>query len=83
MIQKIRYRFIYMSTIALFIVLITLIGSIVGTSYYRAKQQIDNVLLILLQNNGKIDSQINTQDVKKDLALILIKKVSINIAILV
>lgn len=65
MIQKIRYRFIYMSTIALFIVLITLIGSIVGTSYYRAKQQIDNVLLILLQNNGKIDSQINTQDVKK------------------
>ncbi|MFT9098787.1 sensor histidine kinase [Liquorilactobacillus sp.] len=65
MIQKIRYRFIYMSTIALFIVLVTLIGGIVGVSYYRAKQQIDNVLIILLQNNGKINSQINTQNVKK------------------
>lgn len=65
MIQKIRYRFIYMSTIALFIVLVTLIGSIVGVSYYRAKQQINNVLIILLQNNGKINSQINTQNVRK------------------
>ncbi|KRN29889.1 HAMP domain-containing sensor histidine kinase [Liquorilactobacillus mali] len=65
MIQKIRYSFIYMSTVALFIVLVTLTGSIVGVSYYRAKQQINNVLIILLQNNGKIDAQINTQNVRK------------------
>ncbi|MFT8372834.1 MAG: hypothetical protein ABF620_02960 [Liquorilactobacillus satsumensis] len=65
MIQKFRYRFIGLSTAALFIVLLTVIGSIIGISAYRAKQQINNVLIILSQNDGQINSQINTQNVKK------------------
>ncbi|KRL05641.1 sensor histidine kinase [Liquorilactobacillus oeni] len=65
MIQKFRYRFIGISTAALFIVLLTVIGSIIGISTYRAKQQINNVLIILSQNDGQINSQINTQNVKR------------------
>ncbi|KRN07514.1 sensor histidine kinase [Liquorilactobacillus sucicola DSM 21376 = JCM 15457] len=45
--------------------LLTVIGSIIGISIYRAKQQINNVLVILSQNDGQINSQINTQNVKK------------------
>ncbi|KRL00492.1 sensor histidine kinase [Liquorilactobacillus capillatus] len=65
MIQKFRYRFIAISTAALFLVLVTVIGSIIGISVYRAKQQINNVLVILSQNDGQINAQINTQNVKR------------------
>lgn len=65
MIQKFRYRFIGISTAALFLVLLTVIGSIIGISMYQAKQQVNNVLVILSQNDGQINSQINTRNVKK------------------
>ncbi|KRM95479.1 sensor histidine kinase [Liquorilactobacillus aquaticus DSM 21051] len=42
-----------------------MIGSIIGISIYQAKQQVNNVLVILSQNDGQINSQINTQNVRK------------------
>lgn len=54
MIQKIRRKFIIISTCALAVVLTTVIGSIIGTSYYRADQEVSTVLTTLANNQGDI-----------------------------
>lgn len=54
MIQKFRYRFIAISTTALLIVILTIIGSIYGLTYYNARQEVNNVLTILVKNDGQI-----------------------------
>lgn len=54
MIQKLRRKFILISTLALAVVLTTVIGSIIGTTYYRASQEVNEVLTILAKNHGDI-----------------------------
>lgn len=55
MIQKFRYKFIALSTAALTVVLITLIGGIVSISYFNANRQVTNVLKVLVANDGQLD----------------------------
>ena len=57
MIQKIRRKFIIISTCALAVVLTTVIGSIIGTSYYWADQEVNTVLTTLANNQGNIPKQ--------------------------
>lgn len=56
MIQKFRYKFIAMSTTALLVVIMTIVGSICGLTYYHARQEINNVLTILVDNEGQLPS---------------------------
>ncbi|EQC60290.1 hypothetical protein N219_09865 [Limosilactobacillus fermentum MTCC 8711] len=52
MIQKFRRLFIAISTCALFVVLLTILGGMLGVSYYKASQQVTNVLNILASHDG-------------------------------
>ncbi len=59
MIKTVRRKFILISTLALVIVLATIIGSISVASFYRGNQEVDKVLNILVKNNGQIDRSTN------------------------
>lgn len=59
MIKTVRQKFILISTLALVIVLATIIGSISVASFYRNNQEVDKVLNILVKNNGQIDRSTN------------------------
>ena len=61
MIQKFRRRFIAISTCALFVVLLTIMGGMLGVSYYKASQQVTNVLNVLASHDGQIDKDSVTQ----------------------
>ncbi|HJA27378.1 MAG TPA: HAMP domain-containing histidine kinase [Candidatus Limosilactobacillus intestinigallinarum] len=54
MIQKFRYKFIAISTLALVVVIVTIIGSISALTYYHARREVDDVLTILVDNEGQI-----------------------------
>lgn len=54
MIQKLRRKFILISTAALLLVLTTVIGSLVGTTYYKADQEVKAVLTTLVDHQGDI-----------------------------
>ena len=57
MIQRLRYKFIGISTIALIVVLITIIGSMVSISSIRAHHQADAILTTLIQHNGQLSNK--------------------------
>lgn len=68
MIQKFRTRFIALSTTALAIVLMTLIGGIVSISYFNATRQVNNVLQFLVDHDGQLDrASANRPTVKRQL----------------
>lgn len=59
MIKRLRYKFITVSVMALLIVIITVVGSITAASFYRSKQEVNNVLTILVKNEGQLTSNSN------------------------
>lgn len=54
MIQRFRYKFIAISTAALIFVILTIVGSITTLTAYRSHQEVNNVLTILVDNDGQI-----------------------------
>ena len=52
MIQHFRKKFILISTSALLVVIITIIGSISAVTYFQARQEVNSVLSILSDNEG-------------------------------
>lgn len=63
MIKTLRRKFIVISTVALLLVLVTIIGSISFASFYRNNQEIDSVLDTLVENNGQISRSTNVKQV--------------------
>jgi signal transduction histidine kinase len=61
MIKTIRRKFILISTLALVVVLVTIIGSISFASFYRSNQEVNNVLSLLVKNGGQIDRGSNVR----------------------
>lgn len=59
MIKTIRRKFILISTLALVVVLVTIIGSISFASFYRSNQEVNNVLNFLVKSGGQIDRDAN------------------------
>ncbi|MGN1283228.1 MAG: sensor histidine kinase [Limosilactobacillus sp.] len=55
MIKKVRHKFILISVLGLLVVLVTIIGSISFASFYRSNREVNNVLTILLKNDGQIN----------------------------
>lgn len=55
MIKKVRHKFILISVLGLLVVLATIISSISIASFYRSNREINNVLTILLKNDGQIN----------------------------
>lgn len=54
MIQRFRYKFIALSTTALVFVILTIVGSLSAFTYYRSHKEIQSVLTILVNNDGRI-----------------------------
>ena len=63
MIKTLRRKFIVISTVALLLVLVTIIGSISFASFYRNNQEVDSVLDTLVENNGQISRSTNVKQV--------------------
>lgn len=59
MLKTVRRKFIAISTLALVIVLVTIIGSISFASFYRSRQEVNSVLTILMKNNGQLQRSAN------------------------
>ncbi|MDO4903110.1 MAG: HAMP domain-containing sensor histidine kinase [Limosilactobacillus sp.] len=59
MIQHFRKKFVIMSTLALVMVIVTIVGSISGITYYRAHQEVNGVLTTLSRNEGQIPQHQN------------------------
>lgn len=57
MIQKFRWRFIWMSILSLFIVLLFSTGGIVGLSFYRNNQEAHNVMATLVKGQGVLTTR--------------------------
>lgn len=68
MIQKLRYKFIGISTAALIVVLITIIGSMVAISSLRDQHEADTILTVLVKNKGQLSSEHANQIAKNNLA---------------
>lgn len=56
MIQHFRKMYIIFSTIALFVVIMTIVGSISAVTYFRAHQEVEIVLTVLSNNEGQMPS---------------------------
>ena len=56
MIQHFRKMYIIFSTIALFVVIMTIVGSISAVTYFRAHQEVETVLTVLSNNEGQMPS---------------------------
>lgn len=54
MINHFRKKFMVVSTFALFLVLITIVGSIGSIAYFRSRQEVNNVLTLLVKNDGEL-----------------------------
>lgn len=54
MIQHFRKKFIVFSTCALVVVVLTIVGSISAITYWRARQEVNTVLTILSDNEGRM-----------------------------
>lgn len=64
MIQHFRKKFIIFSTCALLLVILTIVGSISAITYFRSRQEVNAVLTILSNNEGRMPLQVkNHQDV--------------------
>ena len=57
MIRHFQKKFIFVSTSALIVVLFTIIGSISSIAYFRSKNEVNEVLTMLVQNNGQLASK--------------------------
>lgn len=57
MIQHFRKKFILISTSALLVVIITIIGSISAVNYFQAQQEVNSVLSILSDNEGRMPAR--------------------------
>lgn len=57
MIQHFRKKFILISTSALLVVIITIIGSISAVTYFQAQQEVNSVLSILSDNEGRMPAR--------------------------
>lgn len=57
MIQHFRKKFILISTCALLVVIITIIGSISAVTYFQARQEVNSVLTVLADNEGRMPSR--------------------------
>lgn len=57
MIKRMQRKFILISTLALVIVLLTIIGSITSIAYYRAKSEVNSVLTMLIDNDGRLSAK--------------------------
>ena len=57
MIQHFRKKFILISTSALLVVIITIIGSISAVTYFQARQEVNSVLSILSDNQGRMPAR--------------------------
>ena len=57
MIQHFRKKFILISTSALLVVIITIIGSISAVTYFQARQEVNSVLSILSDNEGRMPAR--------------------------
>ena len=54
MISYFRKKFILVSMMALLLVLVTIVGSIGSIAYYRAQGKVNNVLTMLVENDGQL-----------------------------
>ena len=54
-VKKARRKFLFLSVLSLLMVMITVVGSIIGTNYYFAKREINTVLDSLADNRGVLD----------------------------
>ena len=57
MIKKVRRRFIWVATLSLFLVMIISFASLIGISVFGSSQEADQVLAIIVKNNGRLDIQ--------------------------
>ena len=57
MIQHFHKKFILISTSALLVVIITIIGSISAVTYFQARQEVNSVLSILSDNEGRMPAR--------------------------
>lgn len=57
MIQHFRKKFILISTCALVVVIITIIGSISAVTYFQARQEVNSVLAVLSDNEGRMPAR--------------------------
>ena len=55
MIKKLRWKFIAVAMISIIVVLMAIIGTITLINYNKTVDNIDKVLTVLVDNNGKID----------------------------
>lgn len=59
MIKRLQRKFIFVSTASLLVVLITIIGSICSVAAYRSHQEVNNVLDMLVQNDGQLSPSLS------------------------
>ena len=57
MIKKVRRRFIWVATLSLFLVMIISFASLIGISVFGSSREADQVLSIIVKNNGRLDIQ--------------------------
>ncbi|WP_295729407.1 HAMP domain-containing sensor histidine kinase [uncultured Limosilactobacillus sp.] len=57
MIRHFQRKFIVVSTCALVLVLVTIIGSITSIAFYRSQNEVNTVLTMLIQNDGQLPSK--------------------------
>ncbi|WP_251547701.1 sensor histidine kinase [Limosilactobacillus caecicola] len=57
MIRHFQKRFILVSTLALIVVLVTIIGSISAIAYWRSSNEVNSVLSYLVQNDGQMQGR--------------------------
>ena len=57
MIKKVRRRFIWVATLSLFLVMIISFASLIGISVFGSSREADQVLSIIVKNNGRVDIQ--------------------------
>lgn len=55
MIKKLRWKFIAVAMISLIVVLVAIIGTITLINYNKTVDNIDKVLTVLVDNDGKFD----------------------------
>lgn len=66
MIRHFRNRFILISSTALLAVLLTLIGGISALTYYRSQKVVDNVLTMLIAQDGSLNRKAANQQPRND-----------------
>lgn len=55
MIKKVRRRFMWVATLSLFLVMIVSFASLIGISIFESSHEADQVLSIIVKNNGRLD----------------------------